>query len=467
MVGSKHQVNTQLSQIIDLGLCVLAFWLSYYLRLFFPSLPFFSGAPISDDGSYGASVWLVAPFAPLLLERFGFYDHTLQKKPWPWLSIKQIIKAFIIIFVFIGVLAIFGKKTPDSRAVLACQLVFSALLLLIKEWIVRLYLRTRMRSENYRERVLLAGSVDALQALQKTWRSETLSGFEIVDTVDLEKQSVENLIEIMHDQGIERVVLAGGHVHFDKIQHTINACEVEGVEVWLWTDFIKTTIAKPNFDTLAGEPMLVLRSTPEDSWSIVMKRIMDIVVSLLALVFIFTFVWWWVAWGIRRQSPGAVIFAQRRSGKNGKPFVMYKFRTMGLDAEARKSELAAQNEMSGPVFKITHDPRVFSFGSWLRKMSIDELPQFINVLKGEMSLVGPRPLPVNEVARIEEYAQRRRLSVKPGLTCLWQVSGRSSITSFEDWVRLDLQYIDNWSLGLDVKILLMTVPAVLRSAGAK
>jgi lipopolysaccharide/colanic/teichoic acid biosynthesis glycosyltransferase len=146
---------------------------------------------------------------------------------------------------------------------------------------------------------------------------------------------------------------------------------------------------------------------------------------------------------------------------------MLKFRTMVTNAEQLKHELAKLNEMSGPVFKVTNDPRVTPIGRFLRKWSIDELPQLWNVFRGEMSLVGPRPLPVDEVARFDDMAHRRRLSVKPGLTCLWQVSGRNNVTDFKEWVRLDLHYIDNWSLWLDLKILLRTVPAVFSGAGAK
>jgi lipopolysaccharide/colanic/teichoic acid biosynthesis glycosyltransferase len=146
---------------------------------------------------------------------------------------------------------------------------------------------------------------------------------------------------------------------------------------------------------------------------------------------------------------------------------MLKFRTMVSDAEQRKHEIESLNEMGGPVFKVTNDPRVTPFGRWLRKYSVDELPQLINVLRGEMSLVGPRPLPVDEVSRFDDLAHRRRLSVRPGLTCLWQVSGRNEVRDFKEWVRLDLEYIDNWSLWLDVKILWRTIPAVLAGTGAK
>jgi len=170
---------------------------------------------------------------------------------------------------------------------------------------------------------------------------------------------------------------------------------------------------------------------------------------------------------IKLSSPGPVFFRQQRAGLNGRPFTMLKFRSMVSDAEQRKHELELLNEMSGPVFKVSHDPRITRVGRLLRKYSIDEFPQLLNVVRGDMSLVGPRPLPLDEVARFDDLAHRRRLSVKPGITCLWQISGRNNITDFQEWVRLDLQYIDNWSLWLDLRILLQTVPVVMLGTGAK
>ena len=174
-----------------------------------------------------------------------------------------------------------------------------------------------------------------------------------------------------------------------------------------------------------------------------------------------------VAFLIKLTSPGPVLFRQQRSGLNGRPFTIYKFRTMVTDAEQRQHELTSMNEMSGPVFKVTKDPRITPLGKILRKFSIDELPQLFNIWRGEMSLVGPRPLPVDEVKRFYDLAHRRRLSVKPGLTCLWQISGRNNVNDFKDWVRLDLEYIDNWSLWLDLKILCRTLPVVFTGAGAR
>jgi len=170
---------------------------------------------------------------------------------------------------------------------------------------------------------------------------------------------------------------------------------------------------------------------------------------------------------IKLSSKGPSVFKQTRAGLNGKPFTMYKFRSMRTGAEKEQASLATFNEMTGPVFKITKDPRITPIGRFIRRYSLDELPQLWNVLRGEMSLVGPRPLPVKEVKKFSDDAHRRRHSVRPGLTCLWQVNGRNDITDFDEWVRLDLAYIDQWTLWLDLKIMIATLPVVLFGRGAR
>jgi len=169
---------------------------------------------------------------------------------------------------------------------------------------------------------------------------------------------------------------------------------------------------------------------------------------------------------VRLTSPGPILFRQTRAGLNGHPFVIYKLRTMRAGAETEQTDLAGRNDLRGPAFKLRNDPRLTNVGRFLRRHSLDELPQIWNVLRGEMSLVGPRPLPVEEVARIADSAQRRRLSVKPGITGLWQLSGRNDLADFADWVRLDLAYIDQWSLWLDLKILFATLPVALLGRGS-
>jgi exopolysaccharide biosynthesis polyprenyl glycosylphosphotransferase len=265
---------------------------------------------------------------------------------------------------------------------------------------------------------------------------------------------------------VNGVILSAKHSYFEQVEAVIRACELEGIEVWLIADFFSTQISRTSFDDFLGRPVLVFSTTPEASWQSVSKQVVDVFGSFVLLV-LCAIPLLLVALLIKLTSPGPVLFRQQRSGLNGRPFTILKFRTMVSDAEQRKHELASMNEMSGPVFKMTNDPRITPIGRFLRKFSIDELPQLFNVLRGEMSLVGPRPLPVAEVKQFNDLAHRRRLSVKPGLTCLWQISGRNEVTDFKDWVRLDLEYIDNWSIWLDLKILWRTVPVVLLGSGAK
>jgi lipopolysaccharide/colanic/teichoic acid biosynthesis glycosyltransferase len=207
-----------------------------------------------------------------------------------------------------------------------------------------------------------------------------------------------------------------------------------------------------------------LDSAPRFSWRTEAKRLMDLA-GAAALLVVSSPILLLATIAIKLDSDGPVFFVQERVGLSKRRFRMIKFRTMTADAESRMSEIEHLNEKTGPIFKIRNDPRVTRIGRWLRKTSIDELPQLINVLIGDMSIVGPRPLSLRDALRMEEAWQKRRFSVKPGLTCLWQVSGRSNL-SFEQWMQLDLEYIDQWSLGLDASILLRTIPAIVSARGA-
>jgi len=250
------------------------------------------------------------------------------------------------------------------------------------------------------------------------------------------------------------------------VEKAIRACELEGIEIWLLADFFETQISETSLDHFYGRRVLVFRCGTENSWPRLIKQIMDFV-GALAIFAISSPFMLAAAIAIKLTSRGPVLFTQERAGLNGKPFVMYKFRSMVTNAEQLKQELARLNEMSGPVFKVTNDPRVTKVGRLLRKFSLDEFPQLFNVLRFEMSLVGPRPLPLDEVKRFDDVSHRRRLSVRPGLTCTWQVSGRNDVKDFNDWVRMDLEYIDNWSLWLDIKILWRTIWVVLLGKGGR
>ncbi len=301
------------------------------------------------------------------------------------------------------------------------------------------------------------------------WKAQFLSqpgkNFEIKAEFDLREEGLARFIETLHEEAVDIVVFSLDENIIPQVREALLACEAEGVEAWVSADFIQTLFTHVQFDQFAGQPLLIYRTTPAISWELVMKRLID--TSGAAILLLLTApIMLAVAVAIRFDSKGPVIFSQNRSGLHGRAFRMYKFRSMVTNAEQARSELESMNEMAGPVFKVKNDPRVTPLGRWLRKTSFDELPQLWNVMRGEMSLVGPRPLPLYETANFGDVSQRRRMSVRPGLTCLWQISGRNQITDFKDWVRLDLEYIDRWSLWLDLEILARTVPVVLFGWGA-
>jgi exopolysaccharide biosynthesis polyprenyl glycosylphosphotransferase len=290
--------------------------------------------------------------------------------------------------------------------------------------------------------------------------------FVVSGQLDLNHISIEDLVAFLHEHSVNGVILSAGRTYFGRVEQAIQACELEGIEVWLVADFFKTQISRTSVDEFYGRPVLIFHTGPQTPFAALLKQAIDIV-GAVGLLVASSWLMLLAAIAIKLTSRGPILFRQQRSGLNGKPFTMYKFRSMVTNAEQLRHELAVLNEMSGPVFKITQDPRVTRVGRLLRKFSIDEFPQLFNVVCGEMSLVGPRPLPVDEVRRFDDLAHRRRLSVKPGLTCLWQVGGRNEISDFKEWVRLDLEYIDHWSLWLDLKILWLTIPVVLMGKGAR
>jgi exopolysaccharide biosynthesis polyprenyl glycosylphosphotransferase len=252
---------------------------------------------------------------------------------------------------------------------------------------------------------------------------------------------------------------------YEQIQTAIAICERGGIEAkYYLSDVFDLALAKPKLDQSYGRSPVVSLKVVHDDSRLLVKRGIDIAGAIVGLV-IFSPLMLTIAAAIMIASPGPAVFVQERYGLNKRRFRMYKFRTMVFDAEDLQAALEVQNEVAGPHFKIRNDPRITPIGRVLRETSLDELPQFLNVLRGEMSLVGPRPLPKRDVSRFDDASLMRRFSVKPGLTCLWQVNGRSN-TDFDRWIALDLRYIDEWSLGLDFRILAMTVPAVLSRKGA-
>lgn len=467
MLQRDRQFRTQVHQITDACVFAVSFWLAYVARTTQSFSHVFDLDAIPRD-AFSQVIWLylvIFPAAPLVLESQGFYNRPVASSRavmfWPLLKGCFILTVSLVMLTYI-----FHQKPPVPRGVMLFFGVISFLLVWLKEELLWLVMRSRVAKAQYRRRVVIAGTPSEIIRFRRMIHNRANDSIEIVAEFNLAEVAPKELVELLHEHAVSGVLVSARHLELERVENVIHLCELEGVEAWLAADFFATKIAHASFDEIFGNPLLVFRTTPEASWQIFAKLVLDIF-GALALLLVFAIPMLIIALWIKLTSPGPIFFRQQRSGLNGAPFTIFKFRTMTTNAEQFKHELAAMNEMSGPVFKVTNDPRVTPTGKWLRKSSLDELPQLFNVLRGEMSLVGPRPLPVDEVRRFNDLAHRRRLSVKPGLTCLWQVSGRNKISDFKEWVRLDLEYIDNWSIWLDLTILIRTIPAVFGGAGAK
>ncbi len=275
--------------------------------------------------------------------------------------------------------------------------------------------------------------------------------------------NLDRLPELLRRHVIDEVVFAVSKDDLEKLEETFLICEEEGVRTRLVLSFFPHVISKVRLDRLREMPLLTFSTTPENEDLLFLKRAVDFVMALAFLIALSP-VYVVLALLIKLTSKGRVLYRQTRCGLGGRKFTLYKFRSMQADAHLRRQELEAQNELDGPVFKIRNDPRLTGVGRFMRKFSLDELPQLVNILKGDMSFVGPRPPLPEEVEKYERW-QRRRLRMQPGLTCLWALEGRNQL-NFKRWMELDLEYIDNWSPALDCKILLKTIPMVLLGRGA-
>lgn len=463
MLQRERKNRRQFHQLLDACLFALSFWLAYQIRSSPEIIELFRLDPIKSFDEYAVLYIILIPVAPLVLETQGFYRRPLfaSRRSTAWM----LFKACVVMSLGL-VLSLFVFRLLIARWVVIFFGCIGFILVFAKEELFRWLARNSASREQYRRRFILVGSSDETSGLQTELAAKLEEEVDIPAQMDLSKAPVQRLVDLLHEHSVNGVLISARHTYFDQVEAAIRACELEGVEAWLVADFFRTQISRTSFDDFHGWPVLVFRSTPESSWQGVLKKLLDFIGALVLLIII-SVPLAIVALLVKFTSRGPVLFRQQRSGLNGRPFMIYKFRTMVSNAEQLKHELAAMNEMSGPVFKVTNDPRITPVGHFLRKFSIDEFPQLFNVLRGEMSMVGPRPLPVDEVKRFNDLAHRRRLSVKPGLTCLWQISGRNNVKDFKDWVRLDLEYIDNWSFWLDLKILWLTVPVVLTGAGAK
>jgi exopolysaccharide biosynthesis polyprenyl glycosylphosphotransferase len=415
----------------------------------------------------------------LTFEFLGLYDSARLEKGKA--EGKTLLLAVLIGTMALLAMTVFFRRGHVRQETLLAFMVLAGVLTWGGRTALRLIVGKFRQRNRYVCRLLLVGSNHrAYNFVRCVWAAPQ-SGYHIVGYIDdpwhdsdggqlkcMLKQlgTLQELEAVMDREEIDEVVIAlPVRSYYEQIQHMIAACEIRGMQSHLLSDFFQCTIARPRVLEFDGIPMLAFTIGTCEVWTEYLKRAFDVIVASL-LVLVLSPLFLLVALLIKICSPtGPIFFVQTRVGYNRRHFKMLKFRTMVPEAERLQPAFEHLNEAHGPVFKIKNDPRITPIGRILRKLSLDELPQLFNVIKGDMSLVGPRPLPLRDVERFEEAWLKRRFSVKPGMTCLWQVSERSNAT-FDTWIAQDLAYIDNWSFGLDLKILCKTIPAVFRGQGA-
>jgi len=389
-----------------------------------------------------------------------------------------ILETATLSFIFFGFILYLLKIEGISRLLVFLIFASSAVFFIVQKLILVLFFRyIRKKGLNYKN-ILIVGTGKRAQHFIDIVNRHSEWGLKISGLVDQDESKIGSTINnvnvigsfkdmpgIIHNSVIDEVVFVVPRSWLDKIEDLIHQCEIEGIKIHVAVDHFDLKFSRASTTEIHGFPMITFESTPEKISHLALKRFSDFILSGLALLLLSP-VFIIISIIIKITSNGPIFFKQERVGLNGRKFTLIKFRTMVKDAEIKLTDLLAHNEMDGPVFKMANDPRITPFGKFLRKLSLDELPQLWNVLSGDMSLVGPRPPLPSEVTLYDNW-QRRRLSMKPGLTCIWQTSGRNKIVDFNEWAKLDLEYIDNWSLMLDVRLILKTIPVVLFGIGAK
>jgi exopolysaccharide biosynthesis polyprenyl glycosylphosphotransferase len=385
-------------------------------------------------------------------------------------ELAEVVKAVSLCTLLLATAELLLQWQTVTRWVLVSFWLLASVLLflvrLFKHYTLRQF---RLHGRNLR-RVVIVGTGPRAQQLAAMIREHPELGYRLVGFIDNVAQpgvigTLDHMADILRDNVVDEMMIALPiKTFYEEMENIVQVGAEQGITVRLHSDLFSVRLTRAVAEQLDETPILSLYTSPEYSWGFVCKRVID-VGGAAALLLLLSPLLLLIAALIKWTSPGPIFFAQERLGYNKRPFRMFKFRTMVVNAPELQAQLEHLNEASGPIFKIKDDPRVTPLGKFLRKTSLDELPQLFNVLLGDLSLVGPRPLPRRDFERFDEYWFNRRFSVKPGITCIWQVSGRSN-TNFDYWIRKDLEYIDQWSLALDMKILLKTIPAVLRGTGA-
>jgi exopolysaccharide biosynthesis polyprenyl glycosylphosphotransferase len=471
---SKHR---RYAQVADFLTSLAVYLFCYFILILLHDLNGDVFPPIFKPTKF--DLFLVIVFSILTVAIFEFqkaYNH--QRFTSISREITIVLKV-VNISILLNIAIVFLLKlsaTPRTFFIVYYNL---AIVLLITEKLSLFYIAyiVRKRGAN-RRKVLLVGTGNRANNFIKTVKTYYGWGLDILGILtDDEKKvglKIENIDvvdtynhidEVLKRINPEEVIITLSTKKFENISKIVDSCQLQGIQVRLYSDFFGKFTRNFKIDNIFGLNIISFNDIHHSEMDLYIKRILDIIISSLMLI-ILSPLFLVISILILVQDGFPILYKWNIVGYNRKPIRSWKFRTMVKNADELKKKLLKRNEMSGPVFKVSNDPRILPVGNFLRKHSFDELPQLYSVLKGDLSLVGPRP-PLQDEFSEFNFWHRRKLSVKPGITCLWQISGRNEISSFDDWAKLDLEYIDNWTLWLDLKILLKTIPAVLSGKGAK
>ncbi|MEW5957643.1 MAG: undecaprenyl-phosphate glucose phosphotransferase [Chloroflexota bacterium] len=450
--------------------CVIAYWLRYDLQILRAVEPAF-------DVPYRVYLPFVTVFTLLLILVYRQQGVYRLRRELSWLDEVYIIANGTATGIVITIVFIFlTRREFYSRIIFIYAGLVAVVILAISRLLKVIFLRQMRRHGIGVRRVLIVGAGEVGRTVMRTVVANPETGFKIIGFVDDNPVkgetdigrfkalgSTDKLAAILDQADIDEVIFTLPWQYHRKIVSLMALCERKNVRIRIVPDMFQMTLSRMHVEDIAGVPMIGMKEVTISGLNQLIKRSIDVIFSVIALGLSAPLMGL-IALMIKLESPGPVLFPQERVGKNGRRFILYKFRSMVEDAEAQQAALLELNEADGPLFKIKDDPRLTRLGKWLRRLSLDELPQFYNVLHGDMSLIGPRPPLPAEVEQYQEW-HKRRLEVSPGLTGLWQVSGRSALT-FDEMALLDIYYIENWSLGLDTKIFWQTIPRVLFGSGA-
>lgn len=463
-----------LKPLLDICLFVLAFVVAYYVRYRLQWLRTVEPEFLVPLRVYVPSIIGLTAILGVVFWVEGAYRSTRGRTLLDELFI--VLRSIIVGIAIVIVIVFFATPGYYSRLIFGYTGIVALLLVSISRSVERLVRDRRHRKGHGIIRVLIVGAGESGRSVIRAIMARPEMGYRIVGFLDDDPNkahgnigpfpglgSTEELAEVIARSRIDQVIIALPSAFYRKTLQIARISEEAGARVRIVPDIFQIAISSVVVENLDGIPLLGVREPELFDWQRAWKRLTDLLISTLAIV-VFSPLYLLIALAIKLDSPGPVIFRQTRVGRDGRQFVCFKFRTMSADAESRLAELKAQNEADGAIFKIRDDPRRTRVGRLLRRTSLDELPQFWNVLRGDMSVIGPRPPIPAEVEQYEPW-HLRRLEVAPGITGLWQVSGRSDLT-FDEMVLLDIYYIENWSPLLDLRIALKTIPTMLFGSGA-